>query len=115
MNVEISNEQKESCEDCISREQAKKAIRDKFKNLPSRVEINTVLNDLPSVTSIRKRGKWVANHDESDDSHSIDCSCCNYTLVIVVNRGYTAEQALDCVKDMTKNYCPNCGAEMGCE
>ena len=36
--------------DCISREQAKEAIRDKFKDLPSRVEINTILNELPSVT-----------------------------------------------------------------
>lgn len=36
--------------DCISREQAKVAIRDKFKDLPSRVEINTILNELPSVT-----------------------------------------------------------------
>jgi hypothetical protein len=36
--------------DCISREQAKTAIRDKFKDLPSRVEINTILNELPSVT-----------------------------------------------------------------
>lgn len=34
----------------ISREQAKTAIRDKFKDLPSRVEINTILNELPSVT-----------------------------------------------------------------
>lgn len=36
--------------DLISREQAKMAIRDKFKDLPSRVEINTILNELPSVT-----------------------------------------------------------------
>ncbi|MDT3387705.1 MAG: hypothetical protein LIR46_08105 [Bacteroidota bacterium] len=36
--------------DCISREQAKEAIRDKFKDLPSRVEINTILNELPSIT-----------------------------------------------------------------
>lgn len=36
--------------DCISREQAKEAIRDKFKDLPLRVEINTILNELPSVT-----------------------------------------------------------------
>ena len=41
--------------DLISREQAKTAIRDKFKDLPSRVEINTILNELPSVTSQEPR------------------------------------------------------------
>ena len=68
--------------------------------------------DATIVTSTRGKGKWVANHDESDVSHTIDCSCCNYTLVRVINRGYTAEQALDCVEEMTKNFCPHCGADM---
>ena len=58
------------------------------------------------VTSTRKKGKWVANHDESDDSHTIDCSCCGYTLVRVVNRGYTAKMALDCIEEMTKKLLP---------
>lgn len=43
--------------DCISREQAKAFIRDKFKDLPSRVEINTILNELPSVTL--QESKWI--------------------------------------------------------
>jgi hypothetical protein len=43
--------------DCISREQAKASIRDKFKDLPSRVEINTILNELPSVTL--QESKWI--------------------------------------------------------
>ena len=73
---------------------------------------NKGYTDAVIVTSTREKGRWVANHDESDDSHTIDCSCCGYTLVRVVNRGYTAERALDCVKDMVKNYCPSCGAEM---
>ncbi len=42
--------EQEPCEDAISREQAKVAVRDRFKDLPSRVEINTILNELPSVT-----------------------------------------------------------------
>ena len=40
--------------DCISREQAKSAIRDKFKDLSVRVEINTILNELPSVAPFLK-------------------------------------------------------------
>lgn len=43
--------------DCISREQAKSAIRDKFKDLSVRVEINTILNELPSVTPFYKEAE----------------------------------------------------------
>lgn len=52
------------CEDCISREQAKAAIRDKFKDLPSRVEINTILNELTPVTPQEPRkGHWILTED----------------------------------------------------
>lgn len=112
--------QQESCEDCVSRQALYESLYEHFHDddNPSNItkvtlgSVRNFVKNFPSATPMRKKGKWVANHDESDDSHSIDCSCCNYTLVIVVNRGYTAEQALDCVKDMTKNYCPNCGADM---
>lgn len=35
--------------DCISREEAKRLIRRKFKDLPTRCEINEVLNSCPAV------------------------------------------------------------------
>lgn len=54
LHMAIKALEQEPCEDCISREQAKLAIRDRFKDLPSRVEINTILNELPSVTHIHK-------------------------------------------------------------
>lgn len=38
-----------NCKDCIDREDAKQAIRDKFKTLEERCEINEVLNSLPSI------------------------------------------------------------------
>ena len=49
--------------DCISRAEAKAAIRDKFKDLPSRVEINTILNELPSVTPQETGSEWEHDHE----------------------------------------------------
>ena len=42
--------------DLISRQAAKEAIRDKFKDLPIRCEINEVLNGLPSV---QPEQRWI--------------------------------------------------------
>lgn len=81
-----------SCEDCISREQAKVAIRDRFKDLPSRVEINTILNELPSVTSQPKTGHW---NRVTQAGHLVwECDKCKWR-----QRFYT-------------NYCSDCGSKM---
>lgn len=109
----------EPCEDAISKQEVLEAFeewindREDWNEHPVRFARSLV--SLPSVTPTRKKGKWVAHHDESDDSHTIDCSCCGYTLVRIVNRNYTAKMALNSAKYMTKNYCPNCGAEMESE
>jgi rubrerythrin len=86
--------EQEPCEDCISREQAKSAIRDRFKDLPSRVEINTILNELPSVTPQPKIGHWVRQTDDYHDYY--ECEYCGIAVGL----------------DDIKNYCPNCGAKM---
>lgn len=95
------------CEDAVSRAKAIEICKKHGHDNSAHY-----ISELPPVTPTRKKGKWVAHHDKSDDSHNIDCSCCDYTLVRVVNRNYTEEQALNSAKYMTKNYCPNCGAEM---
>ena len=68
--------------DCISREQAKEAIRDKFKDLPSRVEINTILNELPSVTPQKPRkGEWLRMSDLSEqEDDRYKCSRCGNVI-----------------------------------
>lgn len=106
----------EPCEDAISRQEVLEAFeewindREDWNEHP--VRFTRSLVSLPPVTPIFKKGKWVAHHDKSDDSHTIDCSCCGYTLVRVVDRGISAKEALDVTKKMTKNYCPKCGARM---
>ena len=85
--------------DCISREQAKAAIRDKFKDLPLRVEINTILNELPSVILQKpKTGHWI--DDISLGYHISICSNCDW-------RGHG-----DTCLIYKPKYCPNCGAKM---
>jgi hypothetical protein len=90
--------EQEPCEDCISREQAKSAIRDRFKDLPSRVEINTILNDLPSVTPQPKIGYWNTYKLSQGgiDEEWLECSECMWSNALSIPR----------------NYCPNCGCRM---
>lgn len=71
-------------ETCISRETVIEHIcksRDCYKENCKGIEFKRcpdilwVLN-LPPVTPTYKKGKWVAHHNKSDDSHNIDCSYC---------------------------------------
>ena len=90
----------EPCEDvdCIDRERAKTAIRDRFKDLPSRVEINTILNDLPPVTPQPKMGHWNAYElfQGGIKEEWLECSECMWSNALLIPR----------------NYCPKCGARM---
>lgn len=96
LEMAIKALEQEPCEDCISREQAKGAIRDKFKDLPSRVEINTILNELPSVTPQPKTGHWVYGYTYPDGQYR-KCSACKELIKVVANDG---------------NFCAHCGAKM---
>lgn len=85
--------------DSISREQAKAAIRDKFKDLPSRVEINTILNELPSVnTQEPKTGHWIKGYTFPDGAYW-KCDKCNELIKVKI----------------PMRYCNNCGAKMESE
>lgn len=95
--------------DLISREQAKAAIRDKFKDLPSRVEINTILNELPSVTPQEpKTGHWIGHREH----------CENLGVMPSGLGAYKWCSECDCGIDVREwhrnhyNFCPNCGAKM---
>lgn len=89
---------KQPCEDCISREQAKVAIRDRFKDLPSRVEINTILNDLPSVKPQPKVRRWVMTEEMQGGIKETwyECSECGWSNALRIPR----------------RFCPNCGCKM---
>ena len=91
--------EQEPCEDAISREQAKSAIRDRFKDLPSRVEINTILNELPSVTLQPKTGHWI---DKFGGVYR--CSCCREIISI--------DTEIEHPNGITYKYCPSCGSRM---
>ena len=58
-----------------------------------------MLNDLPSVQSNQKRGKWISIHDDifADKYY---CSCCKM------------EPICNDTEYILSNFCPNCGARM---
>lgn len=87
-------------EDCISREQTKAEIRKAFPQLKDRVEINSILNELPSVKQEPKTGYWIWT---LEDWNKWECSECGFTkrTDIHVRLGY--------------NYCPHCGVRMEVE
>ena len=59
--LELANKALETHEgDLISREDAKMKIREKFKDLPTRCEINEVINDLPSATPQKVEGDLIS-------------------------------------------------------
>ena len=97
LDMAIKALEQEPCEDCISREQAKTAIRDRFKDLPSRVEINTILNELSSVTPQPKPGHWQKISADKYSEHVAYYFRCS-----------------ECGKDIIgeHKYCPNCGCRM---
>ena len=88
--------------DLINRQTAKEAIREKFKDIPSRFEINEVLNSLPSVQPERKRGKWRVReiHSVYGDGFELTCSECG-NLFTVTKDAFPFER-----------FCRNCGADM---
>ena len=108
------------CEDCVSREEVIEALRTwiQYGHLPNgdyvpldylsnpeeyvdfvRFEdAETCINEMPSVTPSRPKGKWI--HWTDDYKDYVTCSCCEY--------GGEGEVLLS---DKTP-FCPICGADM---
>lgn len=78
----------------IERETAKAKIREKFKFVPARIEINEVLNSIPAA-DVRPMvlGEWT-RIDYEPHGHDYKCSACGWK------------------NDMPTHFCPNCGADM---
>ena len=108
---------REEYDDCISREDAKEAIRRKFKDLPSRCEINEVLNSLPSV---QPKLKYVAvgnvNFDKDELQKIIDETIPTIMPEIEYRKAHWQNNACsNCGiynASAYKNWCPNCGCQM---
>lgn len=85
-------------EDAISRQAVLDAITEIDDNTNMDIytnEVREIINALPSVTSTRKKGKWM----DSVYSLGFTCNCCLTT------------QTSGC----RYKFCPNCGAEMESE
>ena len=84
-------EDKEPCEDAISRE----AVKELFQEGSVMGMYHFLgIDELPSVTPARKKGKWIVLKDEYGDICEAICSCCE-------DNG-----------NHRWKYCHTCGAEM---
>ena len=87
-------EEKEPCEDAISRE----AVKELFQEGSVMGMYHFLgIDELPSVTPARKKGKWIVLKDEYGDICEAICSCCE-------DNG-----------NHRWKYCHTCGAEMESE
>lgn len=117
LDMAIEALKQETCDDCISR-QAVLDILDNHKYSKEFCEehhidwsinlgmAHIVINDLPSVTSKQKTGKWVGiEYDGYADGNPVydvfECSVCGCE-----HKGES---------DTLTNYCPDCGAKMEAE
>ena len=106
--------EQQPCEDCISREEAKKLIQGKIDDIPKNKDgtygsmfgqyvnglycAKTAISYMPSVVPQTKRGKWIETKDDCNGINfydfSFECSKCGKE------------------RSFKSNYCPNCGADM---
>lgn len=101
--------EQQPCEDCIGREDVLKVVNslteicdsdivEKITTLNNIDWIKMKINEIPSVTPSRPRGKWIRWTDDYKDY--VTCSCCEY-----------GEEGEVLLEDKTP-FCPYCGADM---
>ena len=106
LNMAMKALKREPCEDCISRQvvleqlnvyckancKYTKAEQDVMCRACDTGSCIELIEDMPSVTPTRARGKWMTEHNKG----YVQCSNC-HTRVPFCKRS---------------NFCPNCGADM---
>lgn len=99
--IAIKALEQEPCEDCVSRaevvDELNRLGRNAFKDDTDYDNFFAFLDSLPSVTPMRKKGKWLVLKDEYGDVVEAVCSCC------------------DANGNHKWKYCHTCGAEMEVE
>ena len=68
--------------DLISRADAKQAIRDRFKDLATRVEINTVLNEVPSADAVSREMREPTEEERASVKRYIDSISADVVSVV---------------------------------
>lgn len=95
--------EEEPCDDCVSRKAVLNtlsrmdSVLDEDRTVESYKEmLMACYNDLPSVTPVPKKGKWIYS-GSYDEEGMLYCSCCKHKI-----------DASECYF----KYCPSCGAKM---
>lgn len=103
--IEIEKEEKEEdAEDCISRQEAIRAIQDEYYDHAVGIDIVDIIAHMPPVIPKAKAGRWEwVQYDANPEIGNFHCSECRY---IPASFNMSAQKL---------NFCPNCGARMEVE
>lgn len=103
----IKTLEQEPCEDCVSRKAVDHLCFEFLRaNSDDNIAFYEHFRDLPSVTPIRKKARWIFTKTNFDrHGCTVECSFC-----------YKKWKTYDEIRWEKENkYCPNCGAEMESE
>lgn len=95
--IELEKEEKEEdAEDCISRQEAIRAIQDEYYDHAVGIDIVDIIAHMPPVTPKQKMGRWIdIQYFKADETYyRPKCPFCSIEPKVY------------------SNYCPNCGANM---
>lgn len=109
----IGDEEQQSCNDCISREEALRHryfINDDDGRVYSVVRVDDII-DLPSVTTQPKIGYWITADVEGNRVWHCNCSECGKDPQDYIG----GSENWWLIKNKLPNYCPNCGEKMEVE
>jgi ribosomal protein S27AE len=67
----------------------------------------SVLEELPSVQTERKKGKWIDFDDDAVMTDTVQCSVCRKQFTVDADRFYDIGFVIEDLR-----FCPNCGARM---
>ena len=87
----------EPCEDCISREEAKRIVDHYIQFYDGQFRINESIDNLPSVQPIRPKGEWIPKPYSIEWKSDAKCSNCGNLVAGALSNYVT---------------CPYCSADM---
>lgn len=103
--------EQESCEDAISRKEAKKLAWDlELETCHDNEKVVEMLDDLPSVTLVPKKCHN-ENHNYAEYGQFV-CSNCGIELQDWLRVEHDEDDGYTKYHEYEFNYCPNCGAKI---
>jgi len=116
LNMAIDALEKQPCEDCISRAEAKRIVDFYAEQIDGIFRVNESIDNLPSVYPKAKVGHWIEKAEDyykaiNDYGGGVDENTDYFTDDIACPKCLSKFSVIDNETERFK-YCPNCGAKM---